>query len=304
MRPDSISGAEAEPCPATGGAPIKVGLSTASVYPESTAVAFEIAARLGYDGVEVMVGTDPDSQNPAAWRQLADQHGVPVLAVHAPCLFVTGRVWSTDPEAKLRRAYAAAEALGAPVVVAHPPFVWQREHARRFPVLLAELAEQTAVRFAVENMYPARQRGQRLGGPAGWLSDRVPGRLPLRWPDVEMSVYRPSWDVAETGYRDYTLDLSHTAASRSDALAMMTAMGDRLAHMHLADGVGTGGDEHLVPGRGNQPCAQALARLPRQGFSGAVIVEVSTRRAIGRAAREADLAEALAFCRRGLSEID
>ena len=35
--------------------PAKVALATASVYPESTANAFEIASRLGYDGVEVMV---------------------------------------------------------------------------------------------------------------------------------------------------------------------------------------------------------------------------------------------------------
>ena len=31
-----------------------VALSTSSVWPESTAVAFEVAARLGYDGVELM----------------------------------------------------------------------------------------------------------------------------------------------------------------------------------------------------------------------------------------------------------
>ena len=42
----------------------RVGLSTASVYPESTAAAFELAARLGYDGVEIMVWTDPVSQDP------------------------------------------------------------------------------------------------------------------------------------------------------------------------------------------------------------------------------------------------
>ena len=35
-----------------------VTLSTASTYPESTAASFEIAARLGYDGLEVMVLTD------------------------------------------------------------------------------------------------------------------------------------------------------------------------------------------------------------------------------------------------------
>ena len=32
-----------------------VALSTSSVYPERTPDAFEMAARLGYDGVEVMV---------------------------------------------------------------------------------------------------------------------------------------------------------------------------------------------------------------------------------------------------------
>ncbi len=50
----------------------KVALSTASVYPESTAAAFEIAARLGYDGVEVMVWTDPVSQDVEALRGLSD----------------------------------------------------------------------------------------------------------------------------------------------------------------------------------------------------------------------------------------
>ena len=38
-------------------------LSTASVYPESTAHAFGYAARLGYDALEVMVGIDELSQS-------------------------------------------------------------------------------------------------------------------------------------------------------------------------------------------------------------------------------------------------
>ena len=45
-----------------------VALSTSSVYPERTPDAFEIAARLGYDGVEVMVYTDPVSQDADALR--------------------------------------------------------------------------------------------------------------------------------------------------------------------------------------------------------------------------------------------
>jgi sugar phosphate isomerase/epimerase len=67
--------------------------------------------------------------------------------------------------------------------------------------------------------------------------------------------------------------------------------------VHLADGTGIARDEHLVPGRGAQPCAEVLAALSRRGFRGHVVVEINTRRALDRAEREADLAEALAFCR-------
>src|SRR3954463_15823136 len=100
----------------------KVGLSTASVYPEGTPVAFELAAKLGYDGVEVMVWTDPVSQDPYALLRLSQHYQVPILAVHAPCLIITQRVWTTDPWTKLQKARAAAELLGARTEVVHPPF--------------------------------------------------------------------------------------------------------------------------------------------------------------------------------------
>ena len=253
----------------------KVGLSTASVYPENTAAAFEIAAKLGYDGVEVMVWTDPTSQDPYALLRLSQHYQLPILAIHAPCLIITQRVWTTDPWTKLQKAQFAAELLGAQTVVVHPPFRWQRDYARGFRAGIQRMSEQTDVRFAVENMFPLRVRGR------------------------EVSAYQPTWDVAlgDEPYRDYTLDLSHTAVSQSDALAMLDEMGDRLSHLHVADGTGLTKDEHLIPGRGNQPCMEVLESLAARGFGGHVIVEVNTRRVLDRAEREAELAEALAFCR-------
>ena len=53
---------------------IPVALSTSSVYPERTPDAFEAASRLGYDGVEVMVYTDPVSQTADALERLVDYH--------------------------------------------------------------------------------------------------------------------------------------------------------------------------------------------------------------------------------------
>lgn len=251
----------------------KVVLSTASVYPATTAVAFELAAKLGYDGVEVMVWNDPVSQDVEALRRLSDAHRMPILAVHAPCLLITQRVWSTDPWTKLVRARAAAEKLGASAVVVHPPFRWQRQYAREFVEGIHRMAGETDVRFAVENMYP-------------W-----------RYKDREMLAYAPGWDVTEEEYRHFTIDLSHVATSRVDAFAMVERMGDRLAHIHLADGSGSGKDEHLIPGRGKQPCAELLEHLARTGFDGHVVLEVNTRRSASPAEREADLAEALAFTR-------
>lgn len=255
----------------------KVCLSTASVYPESTANAFEIAARLGYDGVEVMVWTDPVSQDVTALRRLSDYHQVPILALHAPCLVITQRIWGTDPWAKLVRAKDAAQECGAQTVVVHPPFRWQREYARQFLGGIQQMADETDVRFAVENMFPLRARGR------------------------EVTPYAPDWDPTGEDFPDFTLDLSHTSVSRSDALAMADEMGDRLSHVHIADGTGTARDEHLVPGRGEQPCAELLESLAVKRFSGLIVVEVNTRKSEDRAEREADLAEALAFTRLNLA---
>lgn len=251
----------------------KVALSTASAFPQSTAAAFELAARLGYDGIELMVWTDPVSQDPEAVRRLSDDYGVPVLAVHAPCLLLTQRVWGSDPWAKLERAREAAERFGAGAVVVHPPFRWQWEYARDFVAGVERVGADSGVVFAVENMFPLRAR------------------------DREVSPYAPDWSPVDEDYQHVTLDLSHTSVSRTDALDVADALGERLAHVHLADGVGTNRDEHLVPGRGTQPCAELLETLAARNFAGVVVVEVNTRRAEDRAEREADLAEALAFTR-------
>jgi sugar phosphate isomerase/epimerase len=251
----------------------KVGLSTASVYPMNTAAAFELAARLGYDGVEVMVWTDPVSQDADALRKLSDYHGVPILALHAPCLVITQRVWSTDPWVKLERARAAAERTGAGTVVVHPPFRWQRDYARGFRAGIERLAGESGIRFAVENMFPLRVRGRLV------------------------SAYAPDWDPTDDPHRHFTLDLSHTAVSQTDAVEMLDTMAGRLAHLHVADGTGVSKDEHLVPGRGDQPVGEVLGRLAERGFAGAVVVEVNTRRATSVEEREQDLAEALAYTR-------
>ena len=258
--------------PATPAAP-RVGLATASVYPEGVAAAFATAARLGYDGVEVMVWTDPLTREAGALRRLAEHHGVAVLAIHAPTLLLTQRVWGVEPWGKVDRSVELAHDVGADTVVLHPPFRWQRDYARGFADGIARREHDSGVRLAVENMYP-------------WRTSRT----------REIEAYLPHWDPVDQPYDHVTLDLSHTATAGSDALATVERLGARLAHLHLADGSGSPRDEHLVPGRGSQPCGEVLERLATRGFDGHVVVEVTTRTG-DETRRELDLAEALAFAR-------
>lgn len=259
---------------------VPVGLSSASVWPQPVAAAFEMAADLGYDGVELMVWADPGSQDVSHVRRLSQRYRMPVVAVHAPCLLITQRVWSADPAERLRRAVRAAGTLDAATVVVHPPFFWQRDYADRFAGLVQQLEDTTGVAIAVENMFPVR---------------------PLGLWQRPVSAFRPSIDPTDVGYRHYTLDLSHTAAASMDALRLADRMGGGLWHVHLADGSGQMADEHLVPGRGNQPCRQLCRSLAAGDFDGTVVLEINTRRAREPVRRRKDLADALRFARRHLA---
>ncbi|MGV9665790.1 sugar phosphate isomerase/epimerase family protein [Nocardia niigatensis] len=274
---------------------VRVGLSTASVYPENTEAAFRYAAELGYDGVELMVWAEPASQSISTVQHLAHEYDVPVLAVHAPCLLISQRVWGADPIAKLTRSVHTAEALGAATVVVHPPFRWQRRYASGFAKQVAELENSSPVAVAVENMFPMRadtlfrgssiERLQRRGGHPG----------------PSITTFSPSFDPTDVGFRHYTLDTSHTATAGVDPLALAGRMGSGLTHLHLADGRGAATDEHLIPGEGTQPVAELCEMLVHNGFDGQAVIEVNTQTARTTMDRAAMLDRALAFARAHLN---
>jgi sugar phosphate isomerase/epimerase len=276
-------------------AAISVGLSTASVYPENTEAAFRYAAELGFDGVELMVWAEAASQSLRAVRSLSNVYDIPVLAVHAPCLLISQRVWGTDPAVKLDASVKMAADLGASTVVVHPPLRWQRHYAEGFADQVARLEANSRIAVAVENMFPMRL--DRLLGP-----QRAAQRLAERGgPGPSMSAFHPSYDPTDAGHAHYTLDLSHTATAGVDALALAARMGAGLTHLHLADGSGAAQDDHLLPGHGVSPCAQMCRRLAETGFAGHVVLEVDTKPARSTAERAAMLTESLVFARRHLS---
>ncbi len=261
--------AEATPGPTRH---IPVALSTASVYPLSVHDGFAVAADLGYDGVEVLVTHNGDSQNASALNRLAERYDQPIVAIHAPTLLLTQQVWGSAWN-KIQRSAQMAVDVGADVVVVHPPFRWQNDYAWTFSQGVRDIADAFGIRIAVENMYPWRVRGR------------------------EALAYLPHWDPVPQDYADVTWDFSHAATADASSLDAVLALGERLRHIHLTDGTTSTKDQHLIPGHGNQECVEVLQHVARNGFDGAVVAEISTRKAKGAGQREEWLAETLEFAR-------
>lgn len=255
---------------------IPVALSSASVYPLRVHDAFAVAQDLGFDGVEVMVTNNATSQSPHSLLELSHRYRQPIVSIHAPTLLLTQKVWGSAWN-KIEMSCRMAREVGCGTVVVHPPFRWQNNYAENFPAGIRQLADMYQVRIAVENMYPWRVRGR------------------------ETVAYLPHWDPLGQDYDDVTWDFSHAATAGANSVEAIKALGSKLRHIHLTDGSGSGKDEHLIPGRGNQDCAEALKHLASSGFDGVVVAEISTRRAKFAGEREQWLNETLRFARQHLS---
>jgi sugar phosphate isomerase/epimerase len=228
--------------------------STAAFFARPLAETFAIVADAGYSGVEVMVTKDPASQDPRRMRALADEHGLAIGAIHAPCLLLTRRVWGTDPVGKIERSVEVAAEVGAPLVVVHPPYRWQFPYRRWLEDRLPSFAKEAGIEIAVENMFPIRVAGSRL-------------------------TFHANQDLEQLDpFGSLVLDTSHAAVAAHDLVEVRKLFGQRLRHVHLSDNPGRGWDSHLPLGEGVLPIDDFLDDLAASDFDGTVSLEVDLRR--------------------------
>jgi sugar phosphate isomerase/epimerase len=244
---------------------------------------FKLARLAGYDGLEVMVTTDPVSKDADAIRQLIDRYELPVLSIHAPSLFWMQLVGGRDAQVKLEKSAELAAQVGASAVVVHPPFRWERMYATQFERIVRQTAQNSGVEICVENMFPWKVAHKTL------------------------KAYAPSPDPLDLDVDAMTLDFSHASLTGRDSLEYAMAMGDKLRHIHLCDGRrsvddGNSHDEHLVPGRGTQPVAETLRYLAERDFTGHVIAEIGLHKVRNPQVRLDALVETVAFAKQHLDQ--
>lgn len=277
----------------------QVALSTGSVYTYGTERVFGLAARTGYDGVELLVDERWDTCQPEYLGALVARHGVPILSVHSP--FVPIPTWPRDEIGRVKRALSLAEAVGARTLNLHVPrrsadltlhafnkrfvfpFLPPPEDQRRFSAWLLDggleaLQGQTEVTIVVENL-PARR----------FLGTRIDVHALNTWEELSL-------------LPRLCLDTTHCGTWGADPAQILERLGNRVQHVHLSDW--NGRYQHQSIGNGHLPLDRFLQKLAERSYRGVVVVELTPQGlpAHDEAKLEAELRRNLEFCRRHLGQ--
>lgn len=212
-----------------------------------------VIAEAGFDSVELMVTRDPRTQSAEVAGTLAQRAGLEIVAIHAPMLVVTRRVWGPNFMKIIERSTEMARSLGVEVVVVHPPYLFEVRYQGWLVGNLDRFTSQNGVSIAVENMFRLWVRGRPVRGHR-WVSPADLRR-----------------------FSQITLDTSHCGVDGYDILEALDLVGTQVAHVHLSDSFGDHRDNHALPGSGTLPLRRFVKRLPEVGFRGALSLELDMR---------------------------
>jgi sugar phosphate isomerase/epimerase len=229
-------------------------LSTAPFFRYPLREAFRHTREAGFDGVEVMVTSDPATQDAGRLQELADEFDLSIGALHAPFLLLTRRVWSTDPITKIYRATQVAEQAGIPLLVVHPPYKWQVRYRRWIDTRIRDFSARSGVTIGVENMFPVKIRGERG----------------LRFHTSQ------EFDDLDR-FPTLVLDTSHLAVARFDVIEAFRRYREKVVHFHLSNNAGKGWDSHLPVDEGILPLDRLLEEMTGDGFGGTISLELDLR---------------------------
>ncbi len=237
---------------------MRISFSTGTFYHRGLGYSLDLAREAGFDGVELVLGPEYLLRGEDASRRIAAGHDVPVLSVHPPFYPLPG--WPRGASRAVPRLASVSRSVGAELCVVHTPFLRSptSPRARSYSESLRRGSAATGgeVRVTLESSQYNKRRER-------YLLD-----------DLKALV-----DFAQERGCGVTFDTCHAGANREDILACYETVRPALRNVHLSDvqWKGKQARTHILPGEGELPLADFLARLARDGYEGLVTMEIHPR---------------------------
>ena len=241
--------------------------STGSLWSYGIERCFELAARAGFDGIELMVDQRWDTRQPDHLRRLSDQHHLPVLAVHSPFApYVPG--WPSDEPGRIQATVKLAQALSARIVVHHLPirvgWIWMQVGQKSLPLPVPGWDRGTSYCRWLECDYAALQESVGLT----LCIENMPTKqiLGRRW-------QLHHWNTPEEIVRfpSLTMDTTHLGTWGLEPVDVYPRLNGQVRHIHLSN---FDGKEHRRPEAGHLHLDRFLALLARDSYRGVVSLEM------------------------------
>ena len=233
---------------------MRISLSTGTLFTFPLRKAFEMAADVGFDGVELIINQDFQRVN--SRKLMAELAGImPILSVHAPFMPLDG--WGNQIDSLKRTVELAAE-IGVPLVNFHPAS-WAGFEIRfwRWLYRIHDFQKEVGggkVILAMENM--------------PWT-----GRFKLNPYILSQTEMMIEFITERNLYQ--TFDCTHMGSGKANFINdfyLFYGTG-RIRNIHFSD-YGHG-REHLLPGRGILPLTRFLNHLRNTGFDETLTLELS-----------------------------
>ncbi len=241
--------------------------STGSLWSYGIERCFELAARAGFDGIELMVDQRWDTRQPDHLRRLSDQHRLPIVAVHSPFTpHVPG--WPPDQPGRIQESVKLAQALSAKIVVHHLPFrlglTWVQIGRKMLPLPAFGQDTRRSYHRWLERDYAALQ----AGASVTLCIENMPTKqiLGRRWQFNH-------WNTPEEIIRfpALTMDTTHLGTWGLEPADVYPRLNGQVRHIHLSN---FDGKEHRRPEAGRLHLDRFLALLARDSYQGVVSLEM------------------------------
>jgi len=242
---------------------VKVGMSTASFFPNEIMQGIDNIASMGIDTCEVFFNTYSEYRPEFAsqLKKRADENGIKIHSVHAlttqfePQLFSPHEIQYKDALNMFLRVADAAKILDAKFYTFHGQAFYKRNAkgnmqrtAERLSALTEKLKDRD-LKLSLENVH--------------WATFNKPSLLD------EMKKYDELTDLF------FTLDIKQAVQSCFEPSDYIKAMGDKISTVHLCDYVQKEANiETCLPGRGEVDFLELKKEIDKSGSSPAYIIEV------------------------------